>query len=329
MGELKFNVGAAQTEEVKEKDFDLIIVGAGPAGYTASIYAARYNMNVLIVAETFGGLAADASFVENYPGYEGIPGFDLMEKFKAHAIKLGAKIKQGSVIEVRKNKELFELSLADGTSLTARAVIFALGTRRRHLNVPGEDKFAGKGVSYCATCDAAFYKNKIVGIVGGSDSAAQSALLLAEHASKVYIIYRRDKLRAEPAYVEQINNNPKIEVLYNVNIKSLEGNDKLEKAVLDNGSELKLDGLFIEIGGIPSTELAKSAGVEVNDRGFIVVNADMSTNVRGIYAAGDVTTGSNGMEQIITACAEGAIAAESAYKFVRDIKSSGVIKQYH
>ncbi len=328
MTELMFNVGASN-QEVTKKDFDLIIVGAGPAGYTAAIYATRYNLSTLILAESFGGLASDASTVENYPGFPSISGFDLMEKFRAHALKLGANIKQASVVKIDKNDLGFVVSTNSGEEFTAKAVILALGTRRRHLNIPGEDKFSGKGVSYCATCDAAFYKDKVVGVVGGSDSAAQAALLLARYASKIYIIYRRDKLRAEPSYIEQIEKNPKIEVLYNVNVKELLGNDKLEEAVLDNGQKLKLDGLFVEIGGIPSTELAKTVGVAVNERGFIIVNSGMETNVEGVYAAGDVTTGSNGMEQIITACAEGAIASESAYKFIRNMGSDKVVRQYH
>ncbi len=327
MSELSFNVGAATTD-VKDKNFDLIIVGAGPAGYTAAIYATRYKMKTLILAETFGGLAADASTVENYPGLMGLSGFELMEKFRDHAIKLGTQIKQASVVKIEKKEDLFYATTSSGETFTAKTVILALGTRRRHLNIPGEDKFSGKGVSYCATCDAAFYKDKVVGVVGGSDSAAQAALLLSRYASKVYILYRRDKLRAEPSYVSQIEQNSKIEVVYNVNVTELKGNEHLETVVLDNGKELKIDGLFVEIGGIPSTELAKSIGVNVNERGFIIVNSAMETNVKGVYAAGDVTTGSNGLEQIITACAEGAIAAESAYKFERKLSSDKVMRQY-
>ncbi len=327
MSELSFNVGAATTE-VNEKEFDLIIVGAGPAGYTAAIYATRYKMKTLILAETFGGLAADASVVENYPGLIGLSGFELMEKFRDHAVKLGTLIKQASVVKIEKKDKRFDVTTSNGDIFTAKTIILALGTRRRHLNIPGEDKFSGKGVSYCATCDAAFYKGKIVSVVGGSDSAAQAALLLSRYASKVYILYRRDKLRAEPSYVSQIEQNERIEVIHNVNVTELKGMEHLETVVLDNGKELKMDGLFVEIGGIPSTELAKSIGINVNDHGFIVVSSGMETNVEGVYAAGDVTTGSNGLEQIITACAEGAIAAESAYKFERKLHSDKVMRQY-
>ncbi len=328
MDNLNFNVSTTPQEKPIDKDYDIIIVGAGPAGYTAGIYAVRYKLKTLIIGEAPGGLAADASEVENYPGFKKITGFELMEKFKDHALSLGVVLKTSSVVEIKKQDKSFVVVTSDNEEFNAKAVILALGTKRRHLNVPGEEEFIGKGVSYCATCDAPFYKDKVVGVVGGSDAAAQAALLLSKYAKKVFIIYRRDKLRAEPVSVDRIMQDPKIEVVYNSNIVKLEGEGKLERAVLDTGRVIELDGLFVEIGGVPNTALTKPLGVEVNEKGYIVVKDSMETSVEGVFAAGDVTTGSNGMQQIITACAEGAIAAESAYKYCMRIDSNKTIRQY-
>ncbi len=304
-------------EKVESKEYDLVIVGGGPAGFTAGIYAARYKLKTLIVAESFGGYVAEASEIENYPGFIKINGSELAEKFKAHAEAFGVVTKQASVVEIKKENSIFLVRDSDNNVYKAKAVILALGTKRRKLNIPGEDEFLGKGVSYCATCDAPFFKGKIVGVVGGSDAAAKAALLLANYASKVYIIYRRDKLRAEPMTTEAVEKNEKIEIVYNANVVKLLGSKKLEKVVLDNGNELSMDGLFIEIGGIPSSSLASELGVKTDEKGYIIVNADQSTNVEGVFAAGDITTNSNKLQQIITAAAEGAIAAESAYEFIR------------
>ncbi len=330
MSELKFNVsGINSTKEEPEpqnKEYDLIIVGGGPAGFTAGIYAVRYRMKTLIIAEVSGGLAADASEVENYPGFRKITGYELMGKFKDHAVSLGAKFKQGTVVRIRKEGDKFLVADSDNNEYTAKSVILALGTKRRKLQIPGEEDFLGKGVSYCAVCDATFYKDKIVGVVGGSDAAAQAALLLSKYAKKVYIIYRRDKLRAEPVLVDRVLKDEKIEIIYNSNVIKLNGSNKLEELVLDTGQNVKADGLFIEIGGVPNTVLTKDLGVETNERGYIVVNDAMETNVKGVFAAGDVTTGSNMLEQIITACAEGALSAESAYKYCSNIASHKKMK---
>ena len=333
MAELKFDVSGLNTSkkqgaEPNNKDYDLIIVGTGPAGFTAGIYAARYNLKTLIIGETVGGLAADASEVENYPGFDKITGYNLMQKFKAHTLGLGARLKSSQVVSVKKDGQRFVVITSDGMTYSAKSIVLALGTMRRKLQIPGEEEFLGKGVSYCAVCDAAFYKDKVVGVVGGSDSAAQAALLLTKYASKVYIIYRRQPLRAEPALVNKILINKKIEVVYNANVVKLNGSDKLEELVLDNGQTIKADGLFVEIGGVPNTVLTKDLGVNTNERGYIIVDAGMKTNVEGVFAAGDVTTGSNGMQQIITACAEGALAAESAYKYCDNINPDKKVVQY-
>ncbi|MEM2121802.1 MAG: thioredoxin-disulfide reductase [Candidatus Woesearchaeota archaeon] len=314
---LKFNLKNI-SKNGEDKEFDLIIVGAGPAGLSAGIYAARYKLRTLVIGESIGGYASDAYEVENYPGFRKISGFELMEKFRSHAEDLGVKIKQGSVVDVRKGYTLFNVKDSDNNVYKARAIIFASGTKRRNLNIPKEDDFIGKGISYCATCDAPFYKDKVVGVVGGSNAAVRSALLLSNYASKVYIIYRRDKLRAEPVLIDAVNSNPKIEVIYNSNVVELLGSEVLEGVKLDSGKELKLDGLFIEIGGIPVVDLAKSLGVKTDEEGYIVVDSAQRTNVEGVFAAGDITTNSNKFQQIITAAAEGAIAANSVYEYLKE-----------
>ena len=179
------------------------------------------------------------------------------------------------------------------------------------------DKFKNKGVHYCALCDGPLYKDKIIAIIGGSDTAAKEALLLSQYAKKVYIIYRKQRMRAEPALVEELENNKKVEFIYNANVTEVIGENMLEKVKLDIGKEVKLDGLFIEIGGTPAIALATDLNIETNEKGYIEVDNEMKTNVEGVYAAGDITTGSAGFQQLVTAASEGAFAAFSTYKFIK------------
>jgi thioredoxin reductase (NADPH) len=186
-----------------------------------------------------------------------------------------------------------------------------MGTERKHLNIPGEDKFFGKGVSYCATCDAPLFKEKTVCVIGGSDAACVEALLLAEHASRVYIIYRKEKLRCEPINTERIEKNHKIEVIYNTNVTEILGNQFVEKIKTDTGKEISLQGVFVEVGSMPNTHLINSLGIQADENGYIKTDSEQRTNIPRVYAAGDITT--TKLRQIITACAQGAIAALSAY----------------
>lgn len=296
--------------------YDLIIIGAGPAGLAASIYASRYKINHLVIGREPGGQANEAHKVENWPGTPSISGFELLQKMREHAEKLGAKIVTDSVSAIAKEVDTFKVT----TSLSqyqAKNIILALGMEYRKLGIPGEARFKGKGVSYCPTCDAAFFKDKVTAVIGGGNAAGSAALLLAEYVDKVYIIYRGEKLKVDPVYEERILGNKKVEVIYNTNVKEIKGDKAVEKIVLDknyqNKNELEVQGVFIEIGSEPEMELTKQLGVETDEQGFIKVNPDQSTNVSGIYAAGDVTTGSNKMRQILTAAAEGAIAAGSVY----------------
>jgi thioredoxin reductase (NADPH) len=304
--------------------YDVVILGAGPGGLGAAVYTARYGLKTIVIGKLLGGYAAEAHLVENYLGFKSIPGIELCQKFREHAEGLGAKLLLGvDVVSVKKSGKGFEVTSSDKKKYSCGAIVVALGTQRRKLECPNEDKYLGRGVSYCASCDAAFFYGKTVGVVGGSDAAGTTALMLSEHAKKVYIIYRKEEIRAEPITKKRICQNSKIEIVCNATIKELKGANRLESVMLDKGgkeSELKLDGLFIEIGSIPSTVIFKELGVEVTEEGYIKVKEDMSTSVPGIYSAGDITTGSNGFRQIITAAAEGAVAANSIFKYIKQGK---------
>jgi thioredoxin reductase (NADPH) len=297
--------------------YDLIIVGAGPAGLAASIYTSRYKVGHLVIGKEPGGQAVEAHKVENWPGTESISGFELTQKMREHAEKLGAKIVMDSVSNIARGENIFEIT-AHTAQYQAKNVILALGMEYRKLQIPGEEEFKGRGVSYCPTCDAAFFQDKVVAVAGGGNSAASAAGLLAEYASKVYIIYRGEKLRVDPAYLENFAKNEKIEIIYNTNIKEIKGENAVGKIILDKEydgkGEVEVQGVFIEIGSEPGVELAKQLSLDMDEQGFIVVRSDQSTNVPGIYAAGDATSGSNKMRQILTAAAEGAVAAASVYK---------------
>jgi thioredoxin reductase (NADPH) len=225
------------------------------------------------------------------------------------------------VKNIKKIGTEFELEIEGRGSLRSQTILLATGTKRRKLNIPGEIEFLGKGVSYCATCDGFFYKSKTVAVIGGSDSAAGAAVYLSEICEKVFLIYRRDKLRAEKYWINLIEKNPKIEVVYNTNILEILGMEKLQKVKLDkphnNSDFINLDGLFIEAGSEPNLDFAQDLGLETDEGGYIKINAGASTSVAGAWAAGDITDGSDKFRQVITACAEGAIAARSISNYLK------------
>ncbi len=291
------------------KDYDVIIIGAGPAGLSAGIYSARYKLSTLILDEAPGGLAKDAHKIENYPGIESISGLDLMEKMKAHTEKTGAEIIQESVVEIVKEGNKFKVITTETNEYISDYLIIATGSKRKKLGIPGEDKLYGRGVSYCATCDAAFFKGKDVAVVGGGNSAIMAAMLLSEYANKVFMTYRGEELKAEPTWNDRALSNPKIEIHFKTQVTEAIGEKKLEKIKLDNGQEISVSGLFIEVGSLPTTEIARSLGVNVDSKNRIIVTPEQRTNIEKVYAAGDITTGSAGFQQIVTAVAEGSIAA--------------------
>lgn len=303
-------------------NYDLIIIGAGPAGLTASIYASRYQIKHLVIGAQLGGAMAWASQIENYPGFEKITGLDLANKMAKQAKGLRGEIISDAVAEIKIEDLIFNIFTGNKKEYKAKTLIIATGTKRQELGIPGEKEYLGKGVSYCTTCDAAFFKNKTVAMVGGANAAVMGALHLAGLAKKVYLIYRRRPLRADPIWTDRVAKNPKIEIIYETNLTEILGDgNKVTGINLDksyqNQKTINLEGVFIEIGGIPGTDLAKSIGVELDEKGFVKVQSDMSTNIAGVFAAGDIANLHGELQQIVTACAEGAIAAHSVYKYLR------------
>ncbi|RME77745.1 thioredoxin-disulfide reductase [Candidatus Woesearchaeota archaeon] len=297
-------------------DFDVAIIGAGAAGFSAGIYAARYNLKTVLYGAEMGGMTNLAHNIQNFPGFEG-SGFDLMLNFQNHAKKLGVDIRNAYVDKIERLEDgTFKISTAK-ESITAKTVILATGTTRRKLNVPGEEELSGKGVAYCATCDAFFYRGKDVAVVGGGDAATMGAEVLANVANKVHLIHRRDTFRGEQARVEQLKKDPKVEFILNAEVERFNGTDKLESVTLKDGRTICVDGCFIEIGGVPATQLAADLGVELNEHNIVKTKPDQSTNIEGVFAAGDITTNSNHFEQTLTAAAEGAIAANGAFVYLR------------
>ncbi|MBR9690959.1 FAD-dependent oxidoreductase [Candidatus Woesearchaeota archaeon] len=289
--------------------YDVIIIGGGPAGLSAGIYCGRFKLKTLVLDEKPGGTATEAHNIENYPGFESISGVDLMERVRKHAEKEGVNIIRESVFEIKKEKVGFIVKTDDAKEFACDFVIISTGNKRQKLGIPGEKEFNGKGVSYCAACDAPFFKDKVVAVVGGGNAAVMAAVLLTNFAKKVYIIYRRDKLRAEAVWNERVENHKKVEIIYKAQVKEAKGENVLKSIVLDNGKEIETSGLFIEIGGLPSIDLAKSLGVKLDKDSKIIVTDTQRTNIKNVYGAGDITTASAGFMQIVTAMSEGSIAS--------------------
>lgn len=299
--------------------YDFLSLGMGSAGMAGAVYAARFNLRTCVIGLETGGLLNEASRVENYPGFVSIPGIDLMFKFREHVESLGVTLVEDEITGVNRKDNVFETTTRSNGIIKSRTILFALGSTRRKLNVPGEKELVGKGVAYCATCDAPFFRGKTVGVVGGGDAAAQAALLLAEYAKKVYIIYRREQIRAEPIYRSRLGKCANVEIIPNANVLEILGTKVIEKVILDrevNGSrEFFLEGLFIEIGNVPNNALALQLGLDMDKRGLIMINRKSETSIRGVFAAGDLADGV--MKQAITGVAEGCIAAQSAFELLR------------
>lgn len=301
--------------------YDLIIIGAGPAGLSASIYASRYGLKHLVIGRILGGQISETHKIDNYPGMEDMSGWEFAKKWENHAKKYGTEIIPNSVKNVIKKDNFFEVRLENGEKYTGKTVLLATGAKKRKIDVKGEEKFLGKGVSYCATCDGFFYKNKTVAVIGGSDSACSGSLYLSGVCAKVYLIYRRSELRAEPFWLEQVKNDPKIEIIYDTNIVEFLGDEKIGKIKLDksykDSNELEIDGVFVEIGSDPDIDYAKNLGIELDESGYVKINKSCSTSVLGVWAAGDITDGSDKFRQVITAAAEGAIAVRSIFNYLK------------
>lgn len=311
----------ANTPFQKGDKIDLIIIGSGPAGLTASIYASRYAISNLVIGKAIGGMAAEAIKIENWTGTKSISGAEWARQARDHVEFLGGKILNDSAISIKKVLEGFEVRILAGEIFYARTILIASGTEKRKLKVAGEDKFAGRGVAYCATCDGPFFRDKVVAVIGGGDSGATAALYLADIAKQVYLISNESKLRAEEAWQKEIAKNSKIEVILNNSIIEFCGDKKLELIKLRNShknrDDLQVDGAFIEIGADPADGITDNLGIKKNQWGYIEIASDCATNIEGVWAAGDITTGSNNFRQMITACSEGAAATNSIHQFLK------------
>ena len=305
--------------------YDLIIVGAGPAGLTASIYASCFHLKHILVSTTLGGQLLFAPHILNYPGYTNINGKELTEKMAQQVRERGGEIVIGSVMNISSSKTgRFELETIDRRKYQAKAIILATGTERRKLNIPGEVEYTAKGVHYCATCEQFDYEGKICAVIGGANSAVQAAVELAQAAGKVYIIYRGSELRGDQIWLTQIEKNPKIEVIYETHVLEIKGDgEKVTGLVLKSSGEklLPVDRVFIEIGGVPGTALVIPLGVVMDKGGYIKVDDKLATNIPGIFAAGDLVSYGLSIEQISTAVGLGARAAASAFAYLKEEKA--------
>lgn len=306
---------------MRMESWDLIIIGAGPAGLTAGIYGARSGLKTLVLEEkTPGGAAAETPLVENYPGFpEGISGRDLVDKMAEHCRKVGAEIKQLERFIELYVKDGKRIVKTDRATYSASAVIIASGCHYRELRVPGEKEFRGRGVSYCTLCDGPFFKGKKVIVIGGGNAAIVSAIYLANLASDVKLAHRRNQLRAEEALVKDLHAQ-KVNILWNMELKEVRGVVKVKSVVLFNNKtgetrEMDVDGVFIQVGEVPNSQIAREAGVEVDKDGYIIVDSRQRTNIHGVYAAGDVTT--SPVKQIGTAVGQAIVAATEAFGYIK------------
>lgn len=308
----------------RDRTVDLIIAGQGAAGYAAALYAARYGLSVAVCGQTFGGETATGGIIENYPSWPQIDGFDLMVNFKEQATTSKAEILESDLTSVERGDDCFRSVLADGTIVRSGAVLLAVGRVRRTLGLAHEQQWTGRGISYCSTCDAPLYRGKVVAVVGGGNAAVDGAVLCAHYAVRVYLLYRGKELkRPDAVALERLRQQANIQVLLGTAVVELIGRDEsgLEgirvSQPMGYRRRLRVDGLFVEIGADPRTEIPKQLGVDLNSvTNEVHVDRMMRTNVAGVFAAGDLTDGSGGLKQTITAAAQGAIAAFSAYHYL-------------
>lgn len=302
--------------------YDVVIIGAGPAGMTAAVYASRANLDTLMLERGVpGGQMADTEAIENYPGFESVLGPDLSNKMFEHAQKFGAQYAYGEVKEVVDHGDYKEVITGDKTYRT-KTVIITTGAEYRKLGIPGEEELTGRGVSYCAVCDGAFFKDREIAVIGGGDSAVEEGMYLTRFAKKVTIIHRRDELRAQKILQDRAFENDKIEFVWDTVVEEIKEEDgkvgtlQLKNVKTGETSEFKTDGVFVYIGTVPLSEPFKSLGI-VDDEGYIPTNENMETEIPGIFAAGDIRV--KDLRQVVTATGDGSIAAETAIKYIETL----------
>jgi thioredoxin-disulfide reductase len=302
--------------------FDLIIIGAGPAGLSASVYASRYGIKHLVIGEITGGLTTQTFEIGNWIGTENISGQDFASNAAKHAESYGVEIRSVQIISLHKEDTGdFVITCADGKVIKAKTVIAATGTHHRFLGVKGEQELAGKGVSYCPTCDGFFFQKKTIAVIGGGDSAAEAATYLSKICTQVFLVVRGKALSAEQFWQSALAQKDNVTILLETNALEISGEMRVENIFLDKpfqgNKTLLVDGVFVEIGLTPNTKFLKACGAELDEQGYVKVDTDQSTTLAGLWAAGDATTSSNYFRQIVTAASEGAIAAHSIAKFLQ------------
>ncbi|MDD5031919.1 MAG: FAD-dependent oxidoreductase [Patescibacteria group bacterium] len=300
--------------------YDTIIIGSGPAGMTAAIYAARRELKALVIGKELGGQVVWASSIENYPGFLSIESFDLITKMREQVKKVGVEIVTGEVEAIAEQKDKIFLLKAGSKEYKTKTIIACLGMAPRKLGVPGEKELNGKGVSYCANCDGPFFKGKIVAVVGGGNAALDAAEILSKIASKVYLIHRQQEFRGFEYLINEVKGRKNIELVLDSKIKEIIGANKVEKIIVENikaGGEREIitDGVLVEIGRVANTEILENFA-DLDPESFIIVDKNQMTKTKGIFAAGDFTNGSN-FKQIIIAAAQGSIAALGAYQYLQ------------
>lgn len=304
--------------------YDLIIIGSGPAGLSAAIYGIRAGLKLLVIEKDYEGTGqvALSSCVDNYLGLPGMDGYSMGEKFREHAVEFGVEFLEAEVTSIAKNSSIYEITTADGNKLETKTVLYATGATHRKLGAPGEEKYDTKGVSYCATCDGAFYRNKKTAVIGGGDTALDDALYLSGLCEKVYLIHRRDTFRAAGITVQKVKEKKNIELVLNSTVAEIIGDDKVNSIKLNNkltGEDtiLNVSGVFVAAGSVPSTA-AVPADVELDPSGYIVADESGITSVPGFFAAGDVRT--KALRQVITAVSDGANAVTSITHYLETLE---------
>lgn len=308
---------------MSNKDYDIIILGGGPAGLSAAIYAARSAAKVAIIdVSMFGGQPSNYLELENYPGFSKIGGYDLMEKFEEHADMFSIdKYPMEEIQHIDLNSTIKTIKTLNG-EFRAKSVIIATGAQAKKLGIKGEKEFLGRGVSYCAVCDGAFYQDKIVAVVGGGNAAVEEAMYLTKFANKVYLIHRRNELRADKIVQERAFKNEKLEFVYDTIVNEIQGEDLVNNIIIENVkthniSNLAVDGIFPYIGFSPNTDFFNGQ-IAQNNQGFIITDNSLKTNIDGVYAIGDVRD--TPLRQVITAAADGAIAAVYASRYIETLQ---------
>ena len=303
------------------KIYDLVIIGSGPAGMAAAIYAKRAMLDSLLLEKEYvpGGQVIQTYEVDNYPGLPKMNGMELSNRFAEHAKELGIETKIGEVTDINPDGEIKEISLKSGETIQTKTIILATGAVHRTLGVPGEKELAGMGVSYCATCDGAFFRNKTTAVVGGGDVALEDAIFLSRICEKVYLIHRRDEFRGAKILQNQVKNNEKIEILWNSVVTKIDGENKVESIQIETvdshvDKTISVDGIFIAVGTRPVSELLKGR-LAMDEQGYIVAGEDGITNLPGIFAGGDGRT--KNLRQVVTAVADGANCVQSVERYLQ------------